>query len=611
MRAVHANCDEWPDLLMSSPDDGVLLWLGTGPYTWQTPDSPATTVDGPVYVLEDDIPAIGDVDGDGKLDLLAFNPPGSQVQWYSFAGDCDSLFWRLENACWGEFAEGGLSSDIFLNTSCFTSTGNAGTHNGLHAGSALAIADFDNDGLQDLVLGDLNTNNLVYLHNGGVPAFASMDGVVNNFPAGQPVNLRRFVAPFFLDLDLDGDLDLLAAPNDLAEGRNVNQLWRYENTSPGAMNLIRREEDWLVGGMLDVGERANPAFADVNADGQPDMIVGQAGFRENNGQGRSGLFLYLNTGTVGNPAFDLLNDNWLNLPALFNPPLSAIRPAFADVDQDGDEDMVLGDREGQLHLFINTAAPGAAALFTLTSANWLTLDVGEYAAPAFGDLDGDGLLDLLIGNAAGTFTLLQNLSTAGNITFSSPILQAGGVDLSSCCGGHAVPALWERTPKHWELVVGTEHGQVLRYDSLSLVPGQPFVLVDSAFGLVSPVPGASPVGVSLHGGPQPLWFLGTRAGGVRIFEESSVNRVRQEAMAGYWRWEVGDGMLRVWRTSEGQPGEAICRLINVQGQQIGQLSLNAGTLSGEMPLGDLSPGMYLLEIVGKEGRQTEKILWKE
>ncbi len=611
MRAVYADCDSWPDLLMSSPNDGVVLWRGTGPYSWEVQGTIATTIDGPVYVLEDDIPAIGDVNGDGRLDLLAFNAPGSQVQWYALAGKCDSLFWRLENGCWGEFAEGGLSSDIFLNTSCLTSTGNAGTHNGLHAGSSLALADIDGDGLQDLVLGDLNTNNLVYLHNGGVPAFASMDGVVNNFPAGQPVNLRRFVAPFFLDLDLDGDLDLLAVPNDLAEGRNVNQLWRYENTSAGAMVLEKRQEDWLVGGMIDVGERSNPAFVDVNADGLPDMVLGQAGFRDSNGQGRSGLFLYLNTGTAESPSFDLLNDNWLNLPALFNPPISALRPAFADVDIDGDQDMVLGDRNGQMHLFLNAANPGASPLFVLVAANWLSLDVGEYAAPAFGDLNGDGRPDLIVGNAAGTLTLLQNLSLQGSIAFSAPDSQAGGIDLGLCCGGHSVPALWERNLQQWEMVIGTESGYLLRYNNLSLTPGQPFVLVDSAFGNVPPVPGASPVAVSLNTGTQPMWFLGTKAGGVRVFDESATNSLATDLGLHRWRWQVKDGSLTIRRAPGSSHERGSCRLFNLQGQLIGQIDIPAGSLSADLPVGAYGPGVYLLDILEKEARQIEKIWVQE
>lgn len=124
-----------------------------------------------------------------------------------------------------------------------------------------------------------------------------------NFPSGNtPVSLSSFPAAFYLDLNNDGKQDMVVSPitETSAKTRNV---WYYS-----AMRLLPEQHSFelqnktlLVGDMLDLGSTTHPTFADVNADGLEDLVVGTYGFYSPQASTNARLYLLLNTGTGTNP----------------------------------------------------------------------------------------------------------------------------------------------------------------------------------------------------------------------------------------------------------------------------------------------------------------------
>jgi len=138
----------------------------------------------------------------------------------------------------------------------------------------------------------------------------------------------------------------------------------------------------------DVGSTALPTFADLDGDGDRDALVGES-------TGRAQAFQ--NTGSNGAPA-------WTRRPE-WDPPLavgSRPAPALGDLDGDGDADLVVGSAQGTVHAIFNTGSPAAPAW--AAPAAWKLAGLGSDTRPALGDVNGDGRLDLLIGNSAGAVT---------------------------------------------------------------------------------------------------------------------------------------------------------------------------------------------------------------
>ena len=67
-------------------------------------------------------------------------------------------------------------------------------------------------------------------------------------------------------------------------------------------------------------------------------------------------------------------------------------PTFADLDDDCDLDLVVGNEYGKLFYFVNTWTPAGPKFEerTGTANPFVDIDVEEWSMPTFGDLDADG-----------------------------------------------------------------------------------------------------------------------------------------------------------------------------------------------------------------------------
>ena len=304
-------------------------------------------------------PTLGDVDGDGDVDVLvgvlggAFNPSATSV---------DNLHW-LEQGDRGAFGD---------RTARFLGTLDVGSE------SVPVVVDLDGDGVLDLLVSnrvrpdDPQNGALHRFLNTGArtePALA-WDGTFEGLVGGY------HVVPAFGDLDGDGDLDAIV-------GTWLDELAYFRNDAEGGGLRLSLLDSALV--TLTRGRNATPALGDLDADGDLDLVVGEAS---------GGLNYYRNDGTREEPRFVLESDSWLGVDVG-----QRSFPVLEDIDGDGDIDLLIGSESAGIVLFLNEGTPGTAT-FREVPAGLPVVHFG-HAAPAFGDLDGDGDRDVLLGGSAG------------------------------------------------------------------------------------------------------------------------------------------------------------------------------------------------------------------
>lgn len=390
-----------------------------------------------------DMPAIDDIDSDGDLDIIAWDQAGSQLAYYKNMslenhGTCDSVDFQIFNDCWCLIIEPSINSVPTLgNFGCPTIANwessvpapPKGTNpkGGKHIGGTVLTLDMDADTAKDLVISDVVSHHLYYLNNTGTKDSAVCGGIdtlfPQNFSSTLPVSFEKFPAAFYVDVDNDSVKDLLASPFQLLSvgagnfAENERSAWLFKNNgATNNPNFSYTTNQFLQNSMLEHGEGCHPQFFDYNNDSLMDMVVGNYGYYNGTPYYDSKLALYENVGTKFIPEFKLITKdfaglNSINLDITNGTHARGLYPTFGDMDGDGDKDMFVGDSEGYIHYFQNTAPIGANANFVLDSARFGAIDVDEFAAPFIVDLNRDGKMDLVIGERYGNINYYENTST--------------------------------------------------------------------------------------------------------------------------------------------------------------------------------------------------------
>ena len=447
-----------------------------------------------LYVSSSDIPAIVDVDFDGDIDILTFHIGGQHMEYHQnqsmeLYGIPDSLIFIQKNECWGKFREDFSTNLVVLNdpnAPCIggsISNPESGNRSGSHSGSTVLALDIDNSGVMDLVLGDISFPNLTLLINGGtVPNSDSpMISADNSFPSNTtPANMNLFPSSFFLDVDFDGVKDLIVAANAKVISEDERSILFYKNYGSNSLpNFIYTQNDFLQDEMIDHGNRSIPVFTDINEDGLEDMLVANFFRYKPVLDKESTIAYYQNTGTPTDPVFTFVDDNYFNLPN-FGLGLRSV-PAFGDIDNDGDKDMILGLENGTL-AYAENQSTGSGSVFSSVTQNYsdnngAIITADAYCYPQLFDLNEDGLLDLILGRKDGKMMYYQNTGTANIPEFTLFNSFLGNLNVSSNGpDGFASPHFF-RYDDTTRLFVGDLTGRMHFISDIdgNLNPGQPFV----------------------------------------------------------------------------------------------------------------------------------------
>jgi len=549
-----------------------------------------------------DIPAIVDVDNDGDLDVLTFDQFGGFVSYFKNLSEekgygTDTLTFTRQEYCWGKFFEPANRRAKELQQPCPWRI-EEGVR---HSGSTLLAFDNDKDGDKEMVLGDLGFDNLVYLLNGGDSINASMTWQDTLFPSySHSADIPSFPAAFYLDLDNDGLNDIVASPNQEFGSQNIANVWYYKNMgTPDTGIFIYQSDSLLTKDMIEVGEGSAPVLVKLDNDSLYDMVVANRNYYNSYSQ----LAYFKNTGTKNNPAFKLLTRDYMTLSDLH---LRGLYPAFGDLDNDGDNDMILGDENGTLLYYKNIAASGNPASFALISPIYDSIDVGSFSTPQLVDVNKDGLLDLLIGCQLGKLFYFQNTGTLSSPVFSKTPTSSffGGVDVQQdfSITGFSVPYLTRLNGSpDYTLLVGCEGGNIFRYDNIDNNLGGNFTLTDTTFSGIKTGSFSAISGADINNDGVPEFVIGNYRGGVTAYDTALIHSlgtfvvsVAQPSLQVFPNPSAGKFTVEIINEKPG--GNALFQVLNIFGQQVRFRVNNKGANRYELNLNGNAPGIYFCKI---------------
>lgn len=492
-------------------DTGIYVGF---PYNQPFPASPVVAVGGA-------LPSIEDMDGDGDNDILTnigvsptnhFYENLKKNKWnIPYAND--SVAYILRDQCWGfvsynynHYYELGTGRDGDFNCA-FNSWGKKAMK---HADQSILMIDLDGDGIKDAIMGDSQFKSLIALINGRLQNSIRADSIVAQDTLFLSSTNRRqefmeYPASYYVDITGDGKQELLISTNQNNSSKTVNNIWTYscERINGKLEFTAQGNTGFLYKDMIDHGLRSVPAFVDIDADGDQDLVVATSGVFEQTGNNHDKLFLYLNIGDVTNPVFKLADSNFINLSGSGEGYFFA-HPTFGDLNGDGKPDLLIGEGNGNLSYYTNTSN-GTSFSFSLVNRNAFNILAGTYATPQLIDLDKDGLLDIVCGNTAGTIRYYRNKGsgTAPDFSSSATIDSLGKIstiEIFTTIGRSPMPDINGYSAPHvvdldnngtWELITGTSTGRILIYTNVTTQKDQPALLIDNPF-IDNGTPGNAP-----------------------------------------------------------------------------------------------------------------------
>ncbi|OGE85145.1 MAG: hypothetical protein A2Y39_02265 [Candidatus Delongbacteria bacterium GWF2_40_14] len=241
-----------------------------------------------------------------------------------------------------------------------------------------AFTDVDGDGRLDLMIGR-SDGYIRYLTQHAVNSTV-FDWI--GYYTGYIIGTNA--SPAFTDLDGDG-------LNDILVGKSSGWVAYLEQSEVNSTECTFITSSF---NSIDVENESAPAFTDFDGDGLIDMLIcGGTDYVQHYEQ------------SSHNSTSMILRSSSFN--SIYIP--SNCTPTFTDLEGDGLIDLLIGDFDGNIRHYEQSAINSTG--FSAITHNFNSIDVGDRAAPAFADFDGDGLLDMLVGAYDGTIEHYEQKGT--------------------------------------------------------------------------------------------------------------------------------------------------------------------------------------------------------
>lgn len=568
-----------------------------------------------------DVPAIVDIDGDGDLDIFSVAFGAGSVEFNQNLsveryGHNDSLVFRKDSTAWGKFRVPFMCYDWVFTGSRIA-----------HLGSTINLRDLDADGDLDVLMGDVSCSPLYRIENLRTTANPLFRGVDSLWPSASIAAMSyRFPASYNLDIDQDGQDELIVSSN-YQEFENYpedleNSMWLYRQN--GA-NWSRLSKNWLQNTQIDVGSQAYPALADIDADGDLDLIIGTKCRVLSGMSPRATLSLYRNTGSAQNPIFTFENGDYLNFSAAN---VRFLKPVFADINGDGAQDLLVtsssGGFTGQWLVLYNQNTSGAfqfnGSPIPYSPSGVLQLP-DDAVAPV--DIDNDNDLDFFVGRDGGYLNLIVNNGSNAAPNYQGRTINFGLTFRNDYFATNPCVADFNKDGQ-LDIITGNSSGNIRFYNNgVSWQLSQAALVPDSSI-IIEPVSGiaqdfsfgvfTAPTAADLNGDGWPDLVIGLKSGGIRVLYNSTLSSngvadgVNNKKLSLSSYPNPTTGKFRVGGLAESSANGLMLQVFNNQGKRVWK---GQPTREGEIDITTLPIGLYLLEALNAQGQRWATKIVKE
>jgi len=283
------------------------------------------------------------------------------------------------------------SIDVFRNTSTLSSVSFSKTSINIGENTLyISCKEIDGDGLPDLVVTRSGGNSVYVLHN---------QSSIGSISFGTPIELNTTGAQprkiAIRDLNLDGNPELIVS------NQNTTEVSVFRNLStPGSIAFGPENTASLPATALN---SSGLAVEDLNNDGKPEVIL--------NPFLNANIYIFQNNSTPGGVVS-------FRPVVLFNVSGNLSDLVIGDLDGDNLADIAVSRfLSANVSILLNQTSGVGGALSFGSPRIISTIDFP--LGMDLGDLDGDGLADLMVSSASASLdmTLLRNISIPGDFSF--------------------------------------------------------------------------------------------------------------------------------------------------------------------------------------------------
>ncbi|NUN70312.1 MAG: VCBS repeat-containing protein [Bacteroidetes bacterium] len=481
-RFVDIDSDGDQDMFTSGPFSEVSLYTNTGspasPVFQLTAAALKDTSGSELFSERFSVPTFADIDGDGDQDFFTGSSIGSVTFYRNIGTPSSPQFTFITSEFGGINIQGGPTAPA----------------RAMHGASSIEFFDADSNGVLDLFWGDYFNRSLYFLKNSGTPAVPNIALTDSTYPNEAVILTNGFNIPQHVDVDGDGLTDLMIGSVFPTSEIDNLQFLRNMGTNQQPFYILQTK-NYIP--MIDAGSRSSVAPVDADGDGDRDLVIAAAA---------GTVSVYRNIGSAAAPlfppqpalTFSLAGDFYLTVTS-------------RDLDGDGKADLLFGNFNGRLKAFRNTGS-GSTLSFQPMAYVLDAYDAGQNSAPCFADPDNDGDNDLFIGNSGGTVQFFRNTGTN-----ALPVFVADTSFHAPDVGTDAIPGTADiDLDGSLDLFIGNSDGAVWHLEQQT-AGSSSFALRSAAFNGFQLNTQASPSFHDMDGDGDPDLLLGNGKGGLLYY----------------------------------------------------------------------------------------------